>query len=289
MGLITYLRHRSAAPGPGVGDLPEGIDVRAQSWDGGPDGVLVLHGFTGSPHSMRPWAREWARRGYAVELPLLPGHGTSVADMATRNWREWAAAVDDAYWRLAARCERVGVAGLSMGGALALHLAARRLVAALSLVNPGLVSPQPLSALGGPLSRVVPTVPGVRDDIRREGVSEGAYPRVPVAAAGQMHRLFAAARRSLGAVRAPVQVLRSEVDHVVTDASLRALRSGLPQAPEVVPLPDSWHVATLDHDAPLIFAASARFFADHGLRAASDPTARESRPGPPADVRRDAR
>ena len=289
MGLITYLRHRSTAPGPGVGELPEGVDVRAQSWDGGPDGVLVLHGFTGSPHSMRPWAREWARLGYAVELPLLPGHGTSVADMATRSWREWTAAVDAAYWRLAARCEQVGIAGLSMGGALALRLAARRPVAALSLVNPGVVSPQPLSALGGPLSRLVPTVPGVRDDIRREGVSEGAYPRVPVAAAGQMHRLFAAARRSLGAVRAPVQVLRSEVDHVVTEASVRTLRAGLPQDPEVVPLPRSWHVATLDHDAPLIFSASARFFAEHGLGGTSDHPARQPRQGKPAGVRWDAR
>ena len=89
MGFITYLRHRSAAPGPGVGELPEGVDVRAQSWDGGPDGVLVLHGFTGSPHSMRPWAREWARRGYAVELPLLPGHATRWQDLAGTTWQDW--------------------------------------------------------------------------------------------------------------------------------------------------------------------------------------------------------
>ena len=58
------------------------------SASGGPDGVLVLHGFTGSPHSMRPIAEQLANRGYTVELPLLPGHGTAITDLIPMRWED---------------------------------------------------------------------------------------------------------------------------------------------------------------------------------------------------------
>ena len=89
------------------------------SSDGGPAGALVLHGFTGSPQSMRGLAQAFAAAGFAVELPLLPGHGKSVEDMARYGWPDWVATADEAYARLAGRCPAgVVVAGLSMGGAL---------------------------------------------------------------------------------------------------------------------------------------------------------------------------
>lgn len=92
---------------------------------GGAHGALVLHGFTGSPQSMRGLARAFAAAGYAVELPLLPGHGTSVDDMATTTFADWSGAVERAYADLAARCDRVVVSGLSMGALLAAWLAPR--------------------------------------------------------------------------------------------------------------------------------------------------------------------
>src|SRR3954464_14582979 len=104
--------------------------------DGGPHGVLVLHGFTGNPQSMRGLAEAFAAAGYAVELPRLPGHGTSVDDMATTTFADWSAAVERAYDDLAGRCERVVVAGLSMGGTLAAWLAARHPeIAGLVVIN----------------------------------------------------------------------------------------------------------------------------------------------------------
>jgi carboxylesterase len=71
---------------------------------GGPDGVIVIHGFTGSPFSMRPLARAIAAAGYTVELPLLPGHGRSLDDMKPTGWSDWSGAVEGVYQDLAARC-----------------------------------------------------------------------------------------------------------------------------------------------------------------------------------------
>src|SRR4249920_1156269 len=96
----------------------------AEPWssEGGPDGVLVLHGFTGSPQSMRGLAVAFAAAGFTVELPRLPGHGTSVEDFLTTTFADWSEAAELAYTDLAARCERVVVAGLSMGAMLAAWL-----------------------------------------------------------------------------------------------------------------------------------------------------------------------
>src|SRR3954467_7806998 len=110
----------------------------AEPWSatGGPNGVLVVHGFTGSPQSMRPLAEAFAAGGFTVELPRLPGHGTVIEDMVPTRWGDWSGAVEAAYTELASRCEKVVVAGLSMGGTLTAWLAANHPeIAGVVLVN----------------------------------------------------------------------------------------------------------------------------------------------------------
>jgi carboxylesterase len=106
---------------------------------GGRIGVLLCHGFTGSPQSLRPWAEALAERGFSVELPLLPGHGTTWQHMNRTSWPQWYREVERALATLRTRCDVVVAAGLSMGGALALRLAEQHpdQVTALVLVNPG--------------------------------------------------------------------------------------------------------------------------------------------------------
>ena len=82
---------------------------------GGPHGALVVHGFTGNPSSMRPVAEALAAAGFAVELPLLPGHGTSLDDMMATRFPDWSAAVEAHFLELSGRTDSVVVAGLSMG------------------------------------------------------------------------------------------------------------------------------------------------------------------------------
>ncbi|MEV7606184.1 alpha/beta fold hydrolase [Paenarthrobacter sp. NPDC089322] len=231
------------------------------SWNGtGPRvGVVMSHGFTGSPHSVRPWAEHLAAAGYAVRLPLLPGHGTTWQDMATRSWREWHGAVDLAYRELASECDYVFAAGLSMGGTLALRIAATRPVAGTIVVNPGLVLDDPRAAIVAALKYVVKSTPAIANDILKPDQDEGAYARTPVAAAHELKKMYRDTAAILPRISTPVRVFRSTVDNVVSNASLEFLRSRVQAPVDVSYLGNSRHVATLDNDAPEIFAGTVEF------------------------------
>jgi carboxylesterase len=223
-------------------------------------GVVLSHGFTGSPHGLRSWAQAFAAAGFAVRMPLLPGHGTSWQELARTRWQQWHGALDDAYLELDAECDFVFSAGLSMGGTLALRIAATRPVAGVVLVNPGLVIDDPRAPLAGILKLVMKSTPAIANDILREGMNEGAYPRTPVAAAHELNKMFKDTIRLLPRVTAPVRVYRSAIDHVVSDSSITALRRGLTHAPvELLRLENSYHVATMDNDAEQIFQGSVEF------------------------------
>jgi carboxylesterase len=102
-------------------------DRIAPYWlEGGERGVLLLHGFAGTPPEMRPLGDELARRGFTVYAPLIAGHGTSPEDLERTGYRDWVASANDALDRLYQRCRLVGLAGQSMGATIALHLAATR-------------------------------------------------------------------------------------------------------------------------------------------------------------------
>ncbi|KRE78157.1 alpha/beta hydrolase [Arthrobacter sp. Soil762] len=228
--------------------------------DGARIGVVLSHGFTGSPHGLRAWAQSLADAGFAVRMPLLPGHGTRWQDLARTRWPQWHGALDDAYLELASRCDHVFVAGLSMGGALSLRIAATRPVAGVIVVNPGLVIDDPRAPLAGILKLVLKSTPAIANDILKPGMDEGAYPRTPVAAAHELNKMFKDTIRLLPRITAPVRVFRSTVDHVVSDTSVAALRRGLTNASlTLTTLENSYHVATLDNDAEEIFQGSADF------------------------------
>ncbi|GAA2940581.1 alpha/beta hydrolase [Glutamicibacter bergerei] len=226
--------------------------------------VLLIHGFTGSTTAMRPWADSLEEQGVPTSVPILPGHETHWQDMIGRPYHQWIQRTEDAYDELAATHRRVFVAGLSMGGALALHLATRRNVAGVSLVNPGLVIDSQVAPYAGYLRRVVRSVAPISNDIALPGADENAYPRTPVAAVQELYKLFAQTRARLPLVGAPVQLFRSAVDNVVSDASVHEVLKGLEPGilRERIALSRSRHVATLDYDAPKIFKESLRFFTD---------------------------
>jgi carboxylesterase len=230
--------------------------------EGGPTGVLLCHGFTGSPQSMRPWAEHLAARGLTVSVPLLPGHGTRWQDLQVTGWPDWYAEVDREFGALARECERVVVCGLSMGGALALLLAARHgpAVAGVALVNPS-VKADGAQVRAVPLLRhVVPSVPGIASDIAKGGVEELGYDRTPLHAVYSLTRLWRQVQAELPRVDQPLLVFTSRVDHVVhpSNSELVLARTASRDVTHRV-LERSYHVATLDHDAPGIFAGTAEF------------------------------
>jgi carboxylesterase len=233
---------------------------------GGSTGVLLCHGFTGSPQSLRPWAEYLAEAGLSVSLPRLPGHGTVWQDMARTRWEDWFAEVSRAFDELRPHADEIFVMGLSMVGCLALRLAESRgsAVSGLVLVNPSVTADTKLFLLAPVLKLVVPSLKGIASDIKKEGVSEVGYDRVPVKAAASLPGLWKATQAQLGDVTQPVLVFRSTVDHVVGPASLKVLRAALPaEHLEVRECPDSYHVATLDNDAQDIFAGSLGFVRAH--------------------------
>lgn len=223
-------------------------------------GVVLLHGFTSTPASVRAWAEGLAAGGSPVSVPLLPGHGTRWEDLAATGADEIRAAVRAVVDLELARHGRVVMAGISMGGALALDAAAHRPVAGVLVVNPALRFASPLAPFAPLLAPFVPTVAPIADDIADPTARERAYPRTPTAGVAALGRIQRAARRALPQITAPVTVYRSARDAVVPASSHRTLVRGLRQAPvEVVGLPRSRHVATLDYDLPLLI--------DHGRSA----------------------
>jgi carboxylesterase len=233
---------------------------------GGPVGVLLCHGFTGSPQTLRPWAEYLARHGFTVSLPRLPGHGTTWQDLSRTGWQDWYGEVDQAFGALAGRCEQTFVFGLSMGGCLALRLAEVHgsAVRGLVLVNPSLAADTKLFLLAPVLKHVPLSLPGIASDIKKPGGREFGYDRVPVRAAATLPRLWGVTTRHLGDVTQPVLIYRSTVDHVVGPASMRVLLNGLAASQVTVrECPDSYHVATLDNDAGAIFEGSVAFVRDH--------------------------
>jgi len=234
--------------------------------DGGRTGVLLSHGFTGSPASMRPWARHFADAGHTVRVPLLPGHGTTWRDLNSTRWTDWYGELDSALTRLRAVCDHVIVAGLSMGGCLALRLAQQRPddIDALVLVNPAVNVKRFDVKLVPLLQWVVPSMPGIGNDIKMPGQDEVGYDRTPLKALASQLTMWKDVRTNLAAVTQPLLLMRSDDDHVVDETSMAIILAGVSSTvKEVVALKNSFHVATLDHDAPLIFDRTDGFMAQH--------------------------
>ncbi len=229
---------------------------------GGPAGALVLHGFTGTPATVRPVAEALGDAGLAVEVPLLPGHGTAVADMVPTRFADWSAAADAAYLALSVRCHPVAVAGLSMGATLGCWLAARHPgVAGLVAINPLVLPAEPalvelirlMLDAGGTVSE------GAGADLADPEAHEIAYDGSPLAPALSLYEALDDLQDDLPHIRCPVLLMTSAQDHVVhpdNSDHLAALVSG---PVERITLHHSYHVATLDRDRDKVASATVEF------------------------------
>ncbi|PKW15167.1 alpha/beta hydrolase [Saccharopolyspora spinosa] len=230
--------------------------------DGSEDiGVLLCHGFTSTPQSMRAWCEHLAAEGYTVRCPLLPGHGTRWPDLNRTTWLDWYHAAEAELAELRDRCRLVFVFGQSMGGTLTLRLAQRHPeIAGIVLVNPSVMTLRKTARLLPLLSRVWPAVGGIPGDIAKPGGFELAYDRLPLRAMASLQQLWGIVRGDLGRVRQPLLLFRSTVDHIVEPVNSAIVLDGVASVDltEVV-LADSFHVATLDHDAQAVFAGSVEF------------------------------
>lgn len=231
---------------------------------GGPDGVLVVHGFTGNPQSMRPLAQAFAAAGFTVELPLLPGHGTSLDDMLETTWDDWSAAAEAAYAELAGRCQKVVVAGLSMGGTLTLWLASRHPeIAGIVCINAAAEPPGQamIDMMQMTLDQGTAVAPAIGNDVADPDSTELAYDGLPVAQLLSLLHAQVELGPRISSIQCPALVLTSRQDHVVPPSSSEWLVANIGGPVEHVWLEKSFHVATIDYDADEIFQRATEFAA----------------------------
>jgi carboxylesterase len=230
---------------------------------GGPHGALVLHGFTGSPVSMRPLAEAFAESGLAVELPRLPGHGTDPSDLAFTTWDDWLAEAERALRALQSRTPdgRVVVAGLSMGGALTLALAESHAeLAGIVCINaPTEAPPELAEGLRQMLDGGVDIIESIGGDIADPDADEASYDATPLRPLLTMVESGATVRDRLGEIRCPALIITSRQDHVVTPADSDVIAAEVRGPVERLWLEKSFHVATLDYDRAELEAASVAF------------------------------
>ena len=240
---------------------PEAEPIRH---DGGRTGALVVHGFTGSPATVRPLADAFGAAGFTVLAPRLPGHGTSLEDMLTTAWADWSGEAERAYDELARRCDAVVVAGLSMGGTLTCWLAARHPeIAGIVTVNAAV---RPFGAdehafLQAMLDAGDEIAPGLGADLANPAAAERAYDGTPLRPLLSLCDAIDELQALLPAITCPALVMNSAVDHVVEppDVVAEHLAAHLGGPVERLVLERSFHVATLDYDKDLIAERAIEF------------------------------
>ena len=224
---------------------------------------MLLHGFGGAPSTFRAFADACAAAGLHVEVPLLPGHGTVVADMVPTRWRDWTDQAARSFTRIAGRSSKVVLAGQSMGGTLALWTALHHPgVAGLVCINAVTLpaAPHELAMLDELLGDGMPVVPGGGHDIADPDAGEVGYEATPVAAARslQVDGLMVMADR-YGELRMPMRLFTSRHDHVIDAAHSEHLARTYGGPLERTWLEQSFHVATQDFDRDLLTEETVAF------------------------------
>ena len=225
-------------------------------------GVLLLHGFTGSPASMRPWAHYLQERGYSVRVPRIPGHATRWQDLNKSKWQSWPERAEQDLKELLSKNKHVFIFGLSMGGANTLFVAGKHSakLSGIVLVNPMIHIPDPTIKFIDLIKYITPKRASVGDDIKKPGITEWGYDALPMKGVAQLHRFLKKTRANLANVTCPVLLLHSVEDHVLPVSNTEIVMAEVGSKDKRrIELTNSYHVATLDYDDSLIFENSRLF------------------------------
>ncbi len=226
---------------------------------GSEDGILLMHGFTGSAAHMRKIADRLAEKGYTVSTINLPGHATTEADMANSNWQQWLQAAKQATLDLKAQCKRVTVSGLSMGGVLSLLVAEQMQIDACVPISAPVDVKNKLLGLAAIAAPLYPRVAWGSPGKYHKGLDKDydfGYSGFPTKKGDDLHRLIKLAKNNLFNITCPILVVQSEHDETIWEGSadyiLENVKSEKRQKLWLSGVP---HVCTISPELPAIVDA----------------------------------
>ena len=227
----------------------------------GPIGCLLIHGITATPFTVRAMGEWLAARGVSVHAPVLAGHSRTWEHLEKTRWQDWYASVEEGYKFLRKRCTKVFAAGLSMGGAQALHLAAHHPeLNGVIAMSPAVYTEDwrlrflPLLRL---VQRTVPAIGGAIND--EKALKEICYNRLPLRSVAELIKFQAHLREELHLVRCPALVIQGRRDPIVPSGNARFVYDRISSRPkQLVYLPKSSHVITMDVERLRLFRLSIK-------------------------------
>lgn len=229
-------------------------------WEAGPVGVFLSHGFTATSAEVRLLAQRLHAAGYTVAGPLLPGHGTAPEDLNRTTWRDWVRDGEAVYGRLAARCEKVFVGGESMGGVLALHLAAEHPEAAGAMAYAPAIKLALTTADLIRLHLFAPFMASVPKGASKPNDHWQGYPVNPLKGVIQLLRFGEDVRRRLPRIRQPILVVQGRLDTTVAPEAGDIIMQGVGSTiKEHYWMEQSTHVVLLDCELDRIAELTLRF------------------------------
>lgn len=229
-------------------------------FNGGCNGVLLIHGFTGSPSEMRLLGEYLNKQGFTVLAVRLPGHGTQVEEMAGTNALHWYSAVQDGYYILKGLCDKIFVAGLSMGGLLALKLANEyKCDKVVSLSTPIFIYDKRVKYL--------PIVKHFRRYVEKNSRSydvdkiyQIGYNQTPLNSLSSLLDLINEVCMVLPKINTDVLIMQSKREHTVRPESADYIYKHIGSSnKKLVWLERSGHVVTLDSERETVFKNVADF------------------------------
>lgn len=227
--------------------------------------ILMIHGFSGSPVSIRPWAEGLHAEGYSIYAPRLPGHGTTWSEMNETTWQDWYQEVEKEFESIRVKHRRIFVAGFSMGGALALHLAAERgrEIEGLLLVNPSIGDDRLIMSFVPLIKYLIPSVAGRRTDVAAPNPPRHSYGRTPLRALHSLQKLWRKVRSELPAIDLPLMIGYSIQDHVVDPKFSEIVIDNISSVDirEII-FENSFHNVALDYDLSQLVSESHTFVRD---------------------------
>lgn len=228
---------------------------------GGADGVLLIHGFTGSPAEVRMLGEFLHKEGYTVFAPRLCGHGTTVEEMANTKWPHWYSSVEDAYHILKSMCSKITVIGLSMGGLLGFKIATDYQVDKIvSLSTPIFIADKRLEML--PVYQMfrefAPKKRKKYADIDPKYTV--GYNATPLSGISSLVELIEQVNQILPDIKEELLIIQGRCDHTVQPKSAKYIYDHVASSKKkLVWLEKSGHIVTLDMEREEVFRQIAAF------------------------------